>query len=173
MRRPEHRSTRLRRLAPLAVVGAALFLTGCQTQSPVQTDVAYVPADGVPVDLGEVQIRDLVVIADKKGGPGILSGSVVNTGGTNEQVSFAGEGGQPVSVASTAYQVERISEKTPVQLPSVSAGPGDMVTLNVRTGAAGTAVVLVPVIPPQGYYETLRPTQAPTQSPTGSPTTSS
>lgn len=150
-----------RRLAPLAALGAAIALAGCQTQSPIQTDVPYQPADGVAVDLGSVQIRNLVVVADAKGGPGVLSGYVVNRGGSSERITIASEGGAPVTVEASAYQAEDISQDSQVQLSSVPVEPGDALTVTVQSERSGANIVQVPVLPATGYYETLRPTSAP------------
>lgn len=150
-----------RRLAPLAAIGAAIALAGCQTQSPIQTDVPYQPADGVAVDLGSVQIRNLVVIADAKGGPGVLSGAVVNRGGTSERITIASEGGTPVTLEASAYQAESISQDSPAQLASVPVAPGDVLTLTVQSERSGINVVQVPVLPATGYYETFKPSEAP------------
>jgi hypothetical protein len=144
------------------MVGAALALSACQTQSPVQTNVAYTPADGVPVDLGAVQLRDLVVISGGKDKPGVLSASVSNTGDSAERIAFALPNGQPVFAEAPAHSEQRLSEATQVQLPSVPADAGGVVTLSVQSPSAPAAVVVVPVLSASGYYATLSPTVAPT-----------
>ena len=68
---------------------AVLALSGCQLESPIQTNVPYQPADGVAVDLGDVQVRDLVIVTDAKGGVGTLSGLVVNKSAEPVTVTFA------------------------------------------------------------------------------------
>jgi hypothetical protein len=155
-----------RRLVPLAAAAAALGLSGCQLTNPLQTEQPYTPADGVAVDLSQVQIRDLVVVAEKKGGPGTLSGSVVNRGGQQARVSFAGEGGASAELQVPAYSTERLSGTSPVTLSTVNAEPGGVATLQVTTQGAGTNIVQVPVVAAQGYYQTLAPTAAPTSSAT-------
>ncbi len=72
----------VRRTLPALAAGAiAVTLTaGCQVFSPVQTDVAYAPADGVPVDIGQLALRDLVLVGDGSG-EAVVSGSAVNLGG--------------------------------------------------------------------------------------------
>ncbi|GAA4714887.1 hypothetical protein GCM10025782_09130 [Pedococcus ginsenosidimutans] len=155
------RPTSLRRLLPVAAVGAALALSACQTQSPVQTDSTYQPADGVAVDLGPVQLRDLVVISDGKDKPGVLSASVSNTSGDAQRLAFALPQGQPVYAETKAYSEERLSDTSQVQLPSVPVNPGDVITLTVQSPAAPAAVVVVPVLPASGYYATLAPTAVP------------
>ena len=155
-----------RRLVPLAAAAAALGLSGCQLTNPLQTEQPYTPADGVAVDLSQVQIRDLVVVAEKKGGPGTLSGSVVNEGGQQVSVRFAGEGGANAEVQVPAYSTERMSGTSQVTLSTVNAEPGGVTTLQVTTQGAGTNIVQVPVVAAQGYYQTLAPTAAPSTSAT-------
>jgi hypothetical protein len=151
----------LRRLLPVAVAGAALALSACQTQSPIQTDVPYVPADGVPVDLGAVQLRDLVVISNGKDKAGVLSASVSNNSGDARRISFALPQGQPVFAEAPAHSEQRLSDSTQVQLPSVPVNPGDVVTLSVQSPGAPSTVVVVPVLPAHGYYASLAPTNPP------------
>jgi hypothetical protein len=162
--RSAHPRTALRRLLPLAVAGAALALSACQTQSPMQTDVSYVPADGVPVDLGTVQIRDLVVISGGKDKPGVLSASVSNTSGEAQRIAFALPQGEPVYAEAPAHSERRLSDASQVQLAQVPVNAGDVVTLSVQSANAPAVVVVVPVLKASGYYSTLTPTQAPTTS---------
>jgi hypothetical protein len=146
-----------RRLVPLAAAAAALGLAGCQVTNPIQTDEPYVPGDGVPVDLEQVQIRNLVVVSETEGGAGTLSGHVVNRAGEPVTVTFAGEGGANASIQVPAYADESLSTQSPVTLTPVTAKPGAVATLQVSTQAAGSNIVEVPVVTPEGYYETLAP----------------
>jgi len=165
------RSTSLRRLLPAAAIGAALALSACQTQSPIQTDVTYDPADGVPVDLGAVQLRDLVVISNAKGQAGVLSAAASNSGSSSTRIAFALASGSPVYAEVPAGSQERLSGSTQVQLPSVPVAPGDVVKLTVQSPDAPAAVVDVPVLPAKDHYATMSPTTAPTTS-TSSPSSS-
>jgi hypothetical protein len=167
------RSTSLRRLLPAAAIGAALALSACQTQSPIQTDVTYDPADGVPVDLGAVQLRDLVVISSGKGEAGVLSAAASNSGSSSTRIAFALASGSPVYAEVPAGSQERLSGTTQVQLPSVPVAPGDVVKLTVQSPSAPAAVVDVPVLPPTDHYATMSPTTSPTTSTsTSSPSSS-
>jgi hypothetical protein len=167
------RSTALRRLLPAAAIGAALALSACQTQSPIQTDVTYDPADGVPVDLGAVQLRDLVVISSGKGEAGVLSAAASNSGSSSTRIAFALASGSPVYAEVPAGSQERLSGTTQVQLPSVPVAPGDVVKLTVQSPSAPAAVVDVPVLPPTDHYATMSPTTSPTTSTsTSSPSSS-
>ena len=168
------RSTSLRRLLPVAALGAALALSACQTQSPIQTDVTYNPADGVPVDLGAVQLRDLVVISNGKDQPGVLSADASNTGTSATRVAFALASGSPVYAEIPAGSQGQLSGSTQVQLPSVPVAPGDVVKLTVQSPNAPIAAVDVPVLPALDHYSTMSPTTAsPTTTSTPSSSTSS
>lgn len=155
----------------MAVAGAALALSACQTQSPIQTDVQYVAADGVPVKLGVVQLRDLVVISGGKDKAGVLSASVSNTSGEAQRIAFALPQGQPVYAEAPAHSEGRLSDATQVQLPAVPASAGDVVTLTVQSPSAPAVVVVVPVLSASGYYASLAPTNPPaTETPTATAT---
>ena len=70
-------------LRTATVAGAAVLalgLSGCSLNSPVQTDVDYPAADGVGLSLGDVQLRNVAVVATTKDGPGTLIGQVVTQG---------------------------------------------------------------------------------------------
>ncbi len=160
------RPSPLRRLAPVAALGAALALSACQTQSPIQTDVTYSAPDGVAVDLGAVQLRDLVVISSGKDQPGVLSAAVSNTGADTQRIAFALPQTQPVYAEAAGYSQARLSGDSQVTLPSVPVSPGDVIKLTVQSPHAATAVVTVPVLPPVGYYATLAPTSTPSATAT-------
>lgn len=147
-------------------MAAALLLAGCQTTSPIQTDVPYVAADGVPVDLGTVQVRNLVVVADTEGGPGTVSASVVSTSDKAETITFAGEAGN-VTAEVPAHAQTQLSESTRITLPGVKAAPGGVVTLQVGSTSSGVNIVKVPVLLPEGYYAELKPSAAPTTAAAG------
>lgn len=155
-----------------AALATALALSGCQVMSPIQTNETYQPADGVAVDLGDVQVRDLVVITGARGEVGTLSGMVVNRGTTPVTVTFAAGGsGGAATMEIAAGKQDRLSGVdgiAPVTLPNVPAAPGDVVKLSVSTPAGGAPVVSVPVLLPDGYYATITP--APPQT---SPTSAS
>lgn len=167
---PSARLTRL--LVPVAVVGATLAMSACETQSPVQTEASYNPADGVPVDLGAVQLRDLVVISSGKGKPGVLVASMINTSGSEQKVMFqTGGSASPVYASAPGNSVERLSGTTPVQLPSVPVSPGDVLQMTVQTPTAPAVAVVVPVLSPHGYYATVTPgADSGSSSPTSSTT---
>jgi hypothetical protein len=173
-------------LAAVALSGI-LALSGCQVMSPIQTDVPYQPADGVAVDLGDVQVRDLVVVSAAKGDAGILSGMVINNGTETVTVTFAvratdangaatdttGISAQADIPAGTAIRLSGVDGTTPVTLTSIATAPGGILGITVSTPAGGAPEVSVPVLLPTGYYAAITPAPAPTTTtPTPAPTTS-
>ena len=151
-------------LAAVTLAGAVLALSGCQT-SPIQTDVPYQPADGVAVDLGDVQIRDLLVVTAAKGEIGTLSGLVVNKSNAPVTVTFTTGPGvdglaRALVPADGQTRLSGVEGATPVTLPSIAAAPGDIIKVIVSTPAAGAPEVSVPVLLPTGYYASLTPAPA-------------
>lgn len=166
------RTIALRLAAATAAVAGSLVLSGCSMLSPVQTNSNVQTADGVPVDLGSIQIRDLLIIATDKGGPGVLVGQVVNQGTAATKVDFASAGATSTSdVVSTdvpAYDSVTLStSSTQLTLPSVSTAPGGLMSLQVHTADHGVNTVQVPVLAPDGVYAGESPTASP--SPSASP----
>jgi len=159
------------------VAAGAVALSGCQTQSPIQTQFAYQPADGVAVDLGTVQVRDLVVVSSAQDQPGVLSGVVVNNGSRPVRVSFATANGGQASLDAAAGSSTRLADGTtvdPATLPKVATAPGGLLQIEVSTPEGGAQNVKVPVLLPQGYYQTITPpaTSGATSAPTPSVTDS-
>jgi len=135
--------------------------------SPIQTNAPYQPANGVAVDLGDVQIRDLVVVSGAKGEVGILSGMVVNKGTNPVTITFAAgaTGGSAMAQAPADSQtrLSGVEGTAPVTLPRIPSAPGGIVKVTVSTPAGGASEVSVPVLLPDGIYTTITP--APPQTP--------
>jgi len=142
-------------------LATAAVLSGCQVMSPIQTTVPYQPANGVAVDLGDVQIRDLVVVSRAKGEVGTLSGMVVNTGTEPVAISFAASasGGSVMAQAPADSQtrLSGVEGTAPVTLPNIASAPGGVVKLTVSTPAGGASEVSVPVLLPDGIYANITP----------------
>jgi hypothetical protein len=155
---------------------AVLAMSSCQLASPIQSNVPYQSADGVAVDLGDVQVRDLVIVTDAKGGVGTLSGLVVNSSAGPVTVTFATGPGALASTrtiipAGTATRLSGVEGVTPVTIPRIPAAPGDMVNVVVSTPDGGAPVVSVPVLLPTGYYSSITPPPVQTTPPGSVPTT--
>lgn len=155
-----NRAASVLRLAGLAV--ATLLAAGCGVFSPVQTDYAYIPADGVSLSIPGLDLRNLAIITDGAGADGVLIGQAINSGAESVEVMF-GLPGADGSLASAggraavpAYSGATLSDATTaVGLGAVPAAPGEMTRLIVTTQDAGQNVVLVPVLARDTYYSDL------------------
>ncbi len=154
-----------RRLASAALALAAVLTLGaCATRSPMQTTEPYSAADGVPVDLGTVQVRGLVIVSKAKGEAGVLVGQVVNSSGKAARLTMTTTDGKPLTTSAGApLVVEAAPGSTSlgdaqVTLDPVDVIPGSVVRMAIQSDAGGTAQAAVPVLSPAGYYSTITPT---------------
>lgn len=162
------------RTSRLAIAGfaltAALGLSACQMTSPVTTDMIYDPADGVSVNVGDVAVRDLLVVSEGNGAPGVVSGLVVNDSSEPTEVTLLiSADGQAMPLAPTvsvpAGAAVRLdgqgaegstnSGQGAVNIPNVAAAPGGNVEILVQTSNGQADSGLAPVLLPEGYYSDL------------------
>jgi hypothetical protein len=141
-----------------AVAAAALLVSGCAVFSPVQTNEPYIPAEGVPLTIPGLSLRNLAIVTGETGGAGVLVGQVVNETDKAVDVSFGIQDGASASGTTTvaAYSGDTISDSTSrVELPSLPQPAGSMVVLTVTTSEAGQNVVRVPVLLDNRFYSDL------------------
>lgn len=161
----------MRRVAASVIAVSALTLTsGCALFNPVQTNVAYMPADGVSADLGQLAIRDLLLVSSGSGAA-VLSGAARNAGSEKVTVQMSPQGaaattGGPELELGPHEQVNLATKG--LQLNGVQGKPGSLVLITVTSSAGGTAVLRVPVLAASGPYATLTPSApAPATTPGG------
>lgn len=152
-------------LAVTAALLTAVSLTGCQKTSPRQTDVAYAPADGVEVTLGQVKVNNLGIVADSADARGVLIGQVFNGSGDNVTVTFSDASGGSTAVQVPGMSQVSLSDKG-ATVAKAGGNPGTMVKVGVATGTSGQQEPLVPVLMAEGYYATVTPTAEATATPT-------
>lgn len=166
-----------RALTSTAVAGVTILsLTACQWTSTIQTDRAYVPADGAQAQLGDVALRNVLVISGKAGGPATLVGYASNAGTADVKISVsAGADGTPVIVTVPASGTAQLSGSgsTKTTLTKVAEAPGAITTLVISTPSGGSTSLAVPVLYPSSPYESLAPAGfTPTPTPKESPSSS-
>lgn len=154
-----------------AGVVAVLTVSGCQYTSTIQTDRPYEPADGVSSQVGDLQVRNLLIVAGAKGGKSNLVGMTANPTDRPGQVSFALAGGEQIRLMVPAQGTAQLS--TPdklVSAGSVTVIPGALVPVQVSSPSGGTVTLQVPVKYPQGPYLPYAPAGfTPAPEPTASP----
>lgn len=153
-------SSRPRRVALAGALAAGtLALGGCAVNSPQTTLVRYAPADGIEMDGEALDARDVLVVSNGDGAPGVVSGALVNSGTEplTVTVTVAGQPAGEVTVEpGTSARLDGVGadgsegQRTVVETVETPAGQG----VEVRLQAAGeTLTGTAPVLLPRGQYE--------------------
>ncbi len=74
-----------------ATVAAVALIAGCSTFSAQTTTLEYAPSDGVQGTLGDIDIRNVFVVAEAEDSPGTMIGSLVNRGSEDVTVTIVGD----------------------------------------------------------------------------------
>ena len=160
--------SRRRPAALLAVASAGVLLSGCSLNAPNTAIQPYAPADGLQAELGEVLVRNMLVVSEGDGGPGVLVGALVNRGQEDVTVSLEIAGtttevdvpvGVSVALGTEADrpdgEIGSIESET-VELDQVEPPAGGNLELTV-TVPAGSSVLEIPVVLPTGAYDGFLP----------------
>jgi hypothetical protein len=166
------------------------LLSACSAFSPATTAVPYNASDGASVQLGQLEAANLLVVGSEKGGEGVLSGALVNTGTDDVTVAISTQGAPtPVTITVPGQRMVSLtadnagpvsggglspSTSATVLVPSLPVAPGSNLTVQLATRTGGQTQVTVPVLLPMNEYATITapPTPTATQSPSASPTES-
>ena len=174
------------RLRPAAAVAISVVslsgLTGCAVFSPPTVLKVYNPSDGLSATVGDVGVRNALIVSPAEGEPGVVSAVLVNSGTETAQVTVAVDTGSSPTTADftvlpgtsftigsgsgaanlTGGDVE--SDTTGwLQVPEVTEVPGALVPMTFSAGGA-EASVDAPIVRPCFAYENLVPTPAATPS---------
>lgn len=163
-------------LVTALIASVALGTAGCNLIQPQATTHHYDPSDGVGVNVGALQLRNLILISDN-GEVGQLMFDAVNTTGVDIvlHLAFTANGAlttQDVTIASSEQTVGFGGPGEPqVQLYSFGVAPGGMIQLALEADGSETKTVFVPVLTTaQPEYSGLTPTPTPTPTPTATAT---
>lgn len=146
-------------LLTAAAVGA-VALSGCSTTNPTTTLLRYAPSDGVEMDGESIAVRNLLVVSHGGGAPGVVAGSVVNSGTESATltVTVAGQEATP-EVTVEPGQAVRLdgvqadgSAGGRLTVDAVDVAAGQVVEVRVQSGGE-TLAADVPVLLPREPYE--------------------
>jgi hypothetical protein len=141
-----------------AVTVSATLLGGCSLWSRDLTLEVYAPSDGLQAELGEVLVRNVLVVSEGSGEPGVVSGALVSraeqdtdvlveVGGTSEVVS--------VGAGETVFMGGPEGEQVVVE--AVEEAAGGATEVRFTTADEGAVTMVVPVQLPEGPYEEITP----------------
>ncbi|SDO28289.1 hypothetical protein SAMN05216368_11430 [Cryobacterium flavum] len=165
------------RIAASVVLAAGILLgtSACGFFAPQATSIQYNASDGVSGDVGEIHVRNaLLVSAD--GELANLIVSVVNPTDTLQQVlvqykSSTGTVSQDIPVEANTTVTFGTDGAPSVVLENMGSQPGSLFPVFFQYGEETGIELLLPVLSgTQGEYSTLMPTLAPTETPTETPT---
>lgn len=160
------------RIAASVVLAAALMLgtAGCTFFAPQATLKHYDPSDGVGTSVGDVDVRNALLVTGDEDGEASLLINLVNTGdsGVSLLVQYQGEGGKvDTTVRVPAGDVVSFGAKHEQQLVfrGIDAKPGDLFPVWFQYGEKTGKQLLVPVLDRSLLeYSDLGPTPTPTAS---------
>ncbi|WP_146082753.1 hypothetical protein, partial [Rathayibacter iranicus] len=153
-------------------VGVALATAGCNLVAPQATRKIYDPSDGVGATIGDLAIRNAMIISDD-GELGTLVVTFVNS--TDESLSVevqyegaAGRTNDTVDAVPGRTEVRPDSTEA-VQMDGIDTIPGGLLPVYFQYGSEEGKELLVPVLTNAlEAYSTLTP--APSATPTRTPT---
>jgi hypothetical protein len=167
-------------------ISIALGTTGCNLFQPQATRNHYDPSDGVAVNVGDLDLRNLIVISDD-GELGSLVLSGINTSKLDATVTvqYQADGKIHKETFALPYSEQPTSfggrDEPKIVLHNIGTEPGAMMQIFFSYGSVTGAGTLVPVLSSaQPEYAGLAPepevtsvptsTASPTATPTPSPT---
>ncbi|NQX29792.1 hypothetical protein HQQ81_20790 [Microbacteriaceae bacterium VKM Ac-2854] len=149
-------------------VGVAMGTAGCNLIAPQATTYHYDPSDGVSANVGDIAVRNAMIISDD-GELGNLVVTVVNSGtediDLDVQYETAGGLGSATITAEPGTTVVGEHGDQVVQLEDLGTVAGSLITTYFSYGSEEQAEALVPVLTSDmESYSTLAPTETPTST---------
>lgn len=143
------------RIASSIALAAGLLLgaSGCALMAPQATLEKYAPSDGIDVNVGDVELRNVLLIEDESGENfNVVFSSVNNSGAPVDlTINFEGENSQHASAEFTIP--EGIAEfgnpegdETPVLVSVKGLAPGATAPANFQVAGASEVAHQVPVL---------------------------
>lgn len=161
-----------RLVAALAAASLVLVgVTGCTFMTPQATTEDYSPSDGFDAQVGDVLIRNAMIVTDD-GQLGSLVVAFVNRGdsGANVQIQYTDAAGakQTKSVSVGADGAVQLGVDELLVLSGIDAAPGSLFPMFFQYGTQTGVQLSVPVLDGKlPEYKTLLPTlPAPAPEPT-------
>ena len=156
---------RAQRLSLIAAIGiGAMAFTGCSAINQQSTTMEVTVSDGVHLDMGPLELRNVLIISEAAGDPGNLVGTLYNTSDSDITLTVNGTEGakSEITVAPGAPTVLN-AQANRATLSTVSAAPGAIETLELSSSAGETKSLQVPVLDGTlAEYKDMVPTAAAT-----------
>ena len=169
---------KIRAILALAVALAVTTgVAGCNLIQPQATTKQYDASDGVGVNLGALDLNNMILLSDNGGETANLVVGAVNTSGgpLTLNISYTSNGALATVVA-VIPSSERVigyggRDEPQIILDNIDVPAGGTVTLTLQAGDSDTKVTIVPVLNTDlPEYRGLTPSPIPTVMLTSTPT---
>ncbi|MBW4095236.1 MAG: hypothetical protein HIU81_07585 [Acidobacteria bacterium] len=167
-------SSRVQRASLIAALSlGVLSVTGCSYITPQATTMTYSPSDGVRTDVGNIEVRNLIVVSNGKGQPGRVIGALFNTSGQDIRVTISGDNGSQTEINVPANAPVYLNQETDSAiLSTVKGAPGTVEDLTISQNGTKTpdsTKLQVPVMDASlKEYKQYIPTPSPSSTSTAS-----
>ena len=162
---------RAHRLSLIAAIGiGAMAFTGCSAINEQSTTRVYSASDGVRLDLGQLELRNVMIVSEAADAPGRVAGTFYNQSASDITLTISGAAGSQTEIVVKPGTPTILSTTGDEHiLSTVANAPGALEPLELRLSGASseTASLNVPVM--NGTlkeYKNLIPTIAPSPEPT-------
>lgn len=143
--RPSARPAR-RLLGVAPALGLALVLGACSATNPMTTMANYDASDGVSVEVGDLDVRNVLVLAAEEGGPGTLVAAATNRGADQLTARLTVEGATAtVRLDARETVVLGPEQDRSLEIDAVGVRPGGFVDVEIQADA-GTTTLRAPVL---------------------------
>ena len=166
-------------LVLVVALAVATGTAGCNLIQPQATTKNYEPSDGVGVNLGALDLRNMILLTDNSGETANLVVGAVNTSGSDItlRISYT-SGGSLATVTVSIPTSEQVigygaAGQPQIVLDNIDVPAGATLSLTLQAGESDTRIAIVPVLNTDlPEYQGLTPSPVPTVTltPTPSPT---
>lgn len=127
------------------VLALVLTLAGCGAGKDAATLKPYTPTDGVQGSAQSIKVRDVVLVS-LPDGTGVMVGTVVQTGSTQDRITGITVNGKPANVAPASPV---LNQNAPIRfagdtanasadIPGLNAAPGTLAKIEITFETSGT-----------------------------------
>jgi hypothetical protein len=133
-------------IAAAAIGVGLLSVTGCGFVNAQQTSHQYSASDGVRADLGQLQLRNILIVASGENDPGRVIGAVFNQGTSDATLTISGANGSQTEIPVKANSETYLNDQSDAAVLSTAGiNPGGLVPVTIRSGS-DSAQLNVPVV---------------------------
>ena len=159
-------------MATAALGIGLLSVTGCGYINPQQTSAQYSASDGTRADLGPLELRNFIIVADAEDKPARVIGAVYNTSSKDVVLTIKGAAGAQTQVPVKQNSHTLLNDSTDAAILSTAgAKPGSLTEVSIsEDGTNQNATFKVPVLDGTIVdYKSYLPTPEPTATSTATP----